>query len=122
MCIRDRGSNIFKWKGQLKGEGIIFMCVLRNRQQRSSFLLKLFPGLFSRSPMFSAKPDFSAAPSTAIISKNRVRKCEVVYISDHSTVVKAEPVSYTHLQCREILYKKIKDSPMTKVNFNKGNL
>ena len=31
--------------------------------------------------------------STAIISENRVRKREVVYVSDHSTVVKAEAVS-----------------------------
>ena len=32
-------------------------------------------------------------PSTAIISENRVRKREVVYVSDHSTVVKAEAIS-----------------------------
>ena len=44
-------------------------------------------------PMFSVKPDVSAVPSTAISSKNRVQKREVVYVSDHSTVVKAEPVS-----------------------------
>ena len=61
------------------------MCT-RYRQQRSSFLIKFLPGLFSRSPMFSAKPDFSAVPSTSIISENRVRKREVVYA-----------VSYTHL-------------------------
>ena len=43
--------------------------------------------------MFSEKPDFSAVQSTAIISENRVRKREVVYVSDHSTVVKAEAIS-----------------------------
>ena len=59
------------------------------------FLLKLLPGLFSRSPMFSAKPDFSPVPSTPIIGKNRVRKREVVvvYVSEHSTVVNAEAIS-----------------------------
>ena len=67
------------------------MCT-RCRQQRSSFLLKFLPGLFSHCPMFSAKPDFSAVSSIAIISENRVRKCEVVYVSDHSTVVKAEAI------------------------------
>ena len=39
------------------------------------------------------KPDVSAVPSIAIISENRLRKREVVYVRDHSTVVKAEPVS-----------------------------
>ena len=43
--------------------------------------------------MFSAKPDFSAVPSSAIIGENRVREREVVYVSDHSTVVNAEAIS-----------------------------
>ena len=55
------------------GGGENFLCVLRYRQQISSSLLKFLPGLFSRSPMFSAKPDVSAVPTTAIVSKNRVR-------------------------------------------------
>ena len=77
------------------GRGEFFICVLRYRQQRSSSLLKFLPGLFSRSPMFSAKPDFSAVASTAIISENRVRKREVVvvYVSELSTVVNAEAIS-----------------------------
>ena len=69
---------------------------------KKQFLLKPLSGLFSRSPMFSAKPDFSAVQSTAITGENRVRKHEVVYVTDHSTVVNAEAisrktVSYTHL-------------------------
>ena len=56
-------------------------------------LLKFLPELFGRSPMFSEKLDFSAVPSTAIISENRVPKREVVYVIDHSTVVKAEAIS-----------------------------
>ena len=94
MCIRDRGGgNFLLLKIIVEGGGENFFCVLRYRQQRSSFLLKLLPGLFSRSPMFSAKLDFSAVQSTAIIGENRVRKREVVYVCDHSTVA----VSYTHL-------------------------
>ena len=79
----------------MNGVGVICLLYtsLRYRQQRSSFLLKLLPRLFSRSPLFTAKPDFSAVPSTAIISENRVRKREVVYVSDHSTVVNAEAIS-----------------------------
>ena len=45
--------------------------VLRYRQQRSSFLLKLLPRLFSRSQMFSAKPDVSAVPSTCLLYTSR---------------------------------------------------
>ena len=67
--------------------------VLRYRQQSSSLLLKFVPGLFGRSPSFLAKPDVSKVLSTGIISENRVRKREVVYVSDHSTVVKAEELS-----------------------------
>ena len=77
-----------------EGGGENCLCVLRYRQQRSSSLLKFLPGLFSHSTMFSEKTDVSAVPSTAIISDNRVRKREVVYVSDHSTVA----VSYTHLK------------------------
>ena len=65
------------------------MCTTLSATKNRS-LLKFLRGLFSRSPMFSAKPEFSAVPSTAIIGENRVRKREVVYVSDHSTVVKAE--------------------------------
>ena len=73
-------------------------------------LLKFLPGLFGRGPMFSAKPDVSAVLSTAIISENRVRQREVVHVSDHSTVVKAEEisssVSYTHLDVytRQVMF------------------
>ena len=62
------------------------MCTTLSATKNRS-LLKFLRGLFSRSPM-SAKPEFSAVPSTAIIRENRVRKREVVYFSDHSTVVK----------------------------------
>ena len=70
-----------------------FICVLCYWQQRSSLLLKFLPGRFSCGPMFSGKPDVSSVPSTAIISENRVRKRDVVYVSDHSTVVNAEAIS-----------------------------
>ena len=55
--------------------------------------------------MFSLKPDFSAVPSTAIISENRVRKREVVYVNDHSTVVKVEERSsfYENITYRKLL-------------------
>ena len=92
--LGDRGGgNFLLMKIIVEGEEIILICVLRYRQQRSSFLLKFLPGVFSRSPMFSAKPDVSAVPSTAIVSENRVRKREVVYVSDQSTVVMAEAIS-----------------------------
>ena len=54
---------------------------------KKQFVVKIPPGLFGRRPMFSAKPDFSAVQSTAITGENRVRKREVVYVSDHNTVV-----------------------------------
>ena len=87
------GGNFLLMKIIVVGGRENFLCVLRYRQERSSSLLKFLPGLFSRSPMFSAKPDVSAVPSTAIIGENRVRKREVVYVSDHSTVVMAEAIS-----------------------------
>ena len=43
--------------------------------------------------MFSATSDVSTVPSIVIISENRVRKREVVYVSDYSTVVNAEAIS-----------------------------
>ena len=50
-------------------------------------VFKMLSRAVIHSPMFSAKPDFSVVPSTAIISESRVRKREVVYVSDHSTDV-----------------------------------
>ena len=67
------GGNFLLMKIIVDWGGENFLYVLRYRQQRSSSLLKFLPGLFSRSPMYSAKPDVSAVLSTAIISENRVR-------------------------------------------------
>ena len=69
------------------------MYVLRYQQQRGSLLSKFLPVLFGRRSMFLANPDVSAVPSTAIINENRVRKREMVYVCDHSTVVNAEAIS-----------------------------
>ena len=82
------GGNFLFLKIIVGGRGEnFFVCVLRYRLQRSSSLLKFLPRLFSFSPVFSEKPDFSAVLSSAIISENRVRKREVVYVSDHSRCV-----------------------------------
>ena len=65
--------------------------MLRYWQERSIFLLKFLPGLFSRSPMFSANPEFSAVPSTAITSENGVRSVSYT----HLDVYKRQAVDYS---------------------------
>ena len=79
MIVEGGGDNFF----------LLMSCVLRYRQKRSSLLLKFLPELFGLDPMFSTKPDVLAVLSTAIISENWVYYREMVYVSDHSTVVKA---------------------------------